>query len=93
MNRGRSRKAIPLGIPLLYSPPAGNKGYPLSEETLAEYLARIDVSAMRQHGWDDWAAFTSLNRSKIPFMLTWYQNREIFGDGTIDNPRTLPRNS
>jgi len=44
---------------------------------------------MRRHAWEDWAAFTARTSSDLPVMLTWYQNREIFGDGTIDSPRTL----
>jgi hypothetical protein len=92
-NTGRpsphSNPPVPLGTPLRYAPAAKGFGYPASEETLADYLARLDVRAMRAHAWDDWAALTSRIRFRIPIMLTWYQNREIFGTGTIDHPRRL----
>jgi hypothetical protein len=81
---------VPLGTPLVYTAPARGVGYPASEPTLASYLARVDVTAMRQHAWADWAALTARSGSSgVPVMLTWYQNREIFGAGPIDDPRLL----
>jgi len=80
---------LKLGIPLAYEPAAKDLGYPLPESTLAAYLARGDVAAMRTHAWDVWAAITAPSPSRVPIMLTWYQNREIFGDGRIDDPRTF----
>ena len=83
---------VDLGIPLAYTPAAQGFGYPASEQTLATYLAHGDVAAMRAHGWDVWAALTAPSSSHVPVMLTWYQNSEIFGAGTIAQPRTfVPR--
>ncbi len=72
---------------MAYQPPAKGFGYPQSEETLAGYLAALNVPAMRAHAWDIWAALTATSNSRVPIMLTWYQNVETFGVGTIDNPR------
>ncbi len=83
---------VDLGIPLAYTPAAQGFGYPASEQTLATYLANGDVAAMRAHAWDVWAALTAPSSSNVPVMLTWYQNSEIFGAGTIAQPRTfVPR--
>lgn len=78
-----------LGAPMEYAPAAKGLGYPQSEQTLADYLANLDVPAMRAHAWDIWAALTAASSSHLPIMLTWYQNRETFGLGTIDQPRTF----
>src|SRR5271156_1783741 len=83
----RVNKAVELGRKLAYQPPAKGFGYPQSEETLAGYLAALDVPAMRAHAWDIWAALTATSNSRVPIMLTWYQNGETFGAGTIDKPR------
>lgn len=84
--------AISLGIAMTYQPAAAGLGYPASAPELENYLAELNVSAMRQHAWDDWAAFTAPAGSGLPVMFTWYQNSEIFGNGTIANPRTfLPK--
>ncbi len=83
----RVNKAVELGGKLAYRPPAEGFGYPQSEETLAGYLAALNVPAMRAHAWDIWAALTATSKSRVPIMLTWYQNAETFGTGTIDKPR------
>jgi hypothetical protein len=64
-------------------------GYPQSEQTLANYLAAGDLPSMRTHAWGIWAALTATSTSHVPIMLTWYQNRETFGEGVIGNPRTF----
>jgi hypothetical protein len=80
---------IILGGKLEYAPPAHGFGYPQSEQTLADYLATLNVPAMRANAWSIWAALTATSSSRVPIMLTWYQNRETFGQGTIDRPRTF----
>lgn len=83
----RVNKTVELGGKLAYRPPAKGFGYPQSEETLAGYLATLNVPAMRAHAWDVWASLTATSSSHVPIMLTWYQNAETFGLGTIDQPR------
>lgn len=86
---GGSVPAPDLGGSLAYESAAQGFGYPLSEQTLANYLATGNAPAMRAHAWGIWAALTKTSSSHVPIMLTWYQNREVFGAGTIDNPRTF----
>jgi hypothetical protein len=81
--------AMSLGVTMAYQPAPAGFGYPAPEQTLEQYLAELDVNAMRQHAWDDWAAFTARTSTGLPVMFTWYQNREIFGAGTIGIPRTF----
>lgn len=84
-----SVEATRLGTTLAYEAPAAGFGYPQSEQTLARYVAQGDVVSMRAHAWSDWAALTAPSASGVPIMLTWYQNREVFGQGDIDQPRTF----
>jgi hypothetical protein len=74
---------------VMYEPAADGLGYPESEQILWDYLAALDVPSMRQHGWDVWAALTAPSASGLPIVLTWYLNREIFGEGHIDAVRTF----
>lgn len=80
-------RELRLGQPVEYAPALPGPGFPLSEAALADMLARQDQAAMRRHAWSVWAALTAPTPSGFPVMLTWYGNPEIFGAGTIANPR------
>lgn len=77
------------GTPVEYAPPGPVTGFPESQETLYGYLARGDEASIRRHAWSAWAALTARSNSGLPVFLTWYQNAEIFGEGTLQNPRVL----
>lgn len=80
---------VRLGKLLTYAPAASGFGYPRSEPDLANDLQNLDQPAMRRHAWSIWSALTAPTASGVPVMLSWYQNAEVFGDGTIPNPRVF----
>jgi hypothetical protein len=68
---------------------AEGPGYPEKKEALLEQRDRLDMPAMRVHGWDLWAAITHETESGFPAFLTWYQVDEVFGQKELSPNRSF----
>lgn len=84
-----ARPQVRLNQPVAYAPALPTPGFPQPQAALDAYLALQDEPAMRQHAWALWASLTAPSPSGVPVMLTWYNNPEVFGAGTIASPRVF----
>jgi len=72
---------------LPYVDAAPGLGFPRPQAEVLGWVATEAVPAMRQHGWEVWAAITQPTPSGFPVFLTWYQVGETFGDKPAGDAR------
>ncbi|MGE3801055.1 MAG: hypothetical protein AB7H80_08550 [Candidatus Kapaibacterium sp.] len=55
--------------------------YPSTQQTIQGWIDKVDMKAIRGHGWDVWASITSPSgEGDLPVWETWYSGHDLFDD-------------
>ena len=81
----------------IYEPIPARFGIPTREIDLTASLMRLDVHALREHGWRLFAGLTAPSHSRrrgndepLPIWETWYSRDEVFQPPTANRTPGLP---
>ena len=64
--------------------------YPATQAEIQGWIDKVDMKAIRQHGWDVWASITSPSgEGDLPVWETWYSGHDLFDN--VDSGGKLTR--
>ena len=64
--------------------------YPATQAEIQGWIDKVDMKAIRKHGWDVWASITSPSgEGDLPVWETWYSGHDLFDN--VDSGGKLTR--